>query len=630
MTTLHIDFETRSPRNILNEGARKYLSDPDASILCAAWAVDDGPVCHWDAVFGHSPKGLIAALESCDECVAHNATFERLVIEILGPRYGLKQPKRWRCTAYKAASANLPRSLGGLSDWFKLNEQGKDKRGAELIKKCCCPDKKGKYCDDTATLEALRDYCRQDVVAERVLDDLIPDNTEEWLYQIDCDINDRGLPIDRTLCVKSVELVDSYKHWANTRINELTEGVIMTTDQVSLLKRWLISHGVNVTGVSKEVLEYEIPRCEDPIVREVMQLRLLSGSAAVKKYASALAFDLGGKVYDQLLLCGASQTGRWASKGVQIQNMFRGAPDEVELDIIKTMSLEDIRGLIDDDVLGLLQRNVRGLIQAPDGETFVAADLSGIEARVLPWLAGSANDLRVFKLLDEGKGPDPYRVAAARFYKIDVKSVTPKQRGLGKILVLSCGYGVGPARVYDQAHEANLDISVQEAENAVRSYREGHQQIVTFWYAMDRGFREAVAGKTHRVNRHITFVPGDGYVSIRLPNGRKLYYWEPRVVDRELTFLNSSGNRERTYGAMLAQGATQATARDFLALALKRCDEDNIPVIGHVHDEIISQVPIRDAEDVRDRMVDIMRTPPSWAYGIPLNCEAVISKRYTK
>ena len=42
--TLHRDYETRSNANLPKVGVDKYAADPSTEVLCAAYAVDDGPV----------------------------------------------------------------------------------------------------------------------------------------------------------------------------------------------------------------------------------------------------------------------------------------------------------------------------------------------------------------------------------------------------------------------------------------------------------------------------------------------------------------------------------------------------------------------------------------------------------
>lgn len=122
-------------------------------------------------------------------------------------------------------------------------------------------------------------------------------------------------------------------------------------------------------------------------------------------------------------------------------------------------------------------------------------------------------------------------------------------------------------------------------------------------------------------------------LKLRLPNGRELSYVKPRIDDDSITYegtIQSSGGwgRIESYGPKLVENIVQATARDCLAVAIDRLERAGFPVVFHVHDEVICEVPIgvSSAEEISK----IMSEPIEWATGLPLKADAYECEYYRK
>ena len=124
---------------------------------------------------------------------------------------------------------------------------------------------------------------------------------------------------------------------------------------------------------------------------------------------------------------------------------------------------------------------------------------------------------------------------------------------------------------------------------------------------------------------------------IILPSGRKLAYVKPRLQPNRfgrmaITFesLNAANkwSRGETYSGKITENITQATARDLLAEAMWRMERAGLDIVGHVHDEVILEVP-KGKVTVED-VCAIMNRNPVWADGIALSSAGYRGDYYFK
>ena len=122
----------------------------------------------------------------------------------------------------------------------------------------------------------------------------------------------------------------------------------------------------------------------------------------------------------------------------------------------------------------------------------------------------------------------------------------------------------------------------------------------------------------------------------RLPSERILTYTKPKMIENKfgnmgmsfMTEVNTQWVRRDTYGGLLVENITQATARDIMAYSIPRLETAGFPTLMHTHDEIVSERPSGEAKI--QEMIDIMCAKPIWATGCPIVAEGFITQRYKK
>lgn len=326
-------------------------------------------------------------------------------------------------------------------------------------------------------------------------------------------------------------------------------------------------------------------------------------------------------------------------------------------------------------VMELCASAIRGCIVAPPGRKLVVADLANIEGRVLAWLAGEEWKLQAFRDFDAGHGPDLYKLAYARSFGVAPDAVTKDQRQIGKVQELALGYegGVGAFLTFAAAYGIDLEAMgeqaiagippriLEEARGALewtkaskrptfglsdrawlvcdsfkRAWRYGHPAIASFWKDLQEAAVLAVLrpGTTFGC-RKLKLRRDGAWLRIRLPSGRSLCYPAPRVDDAgKLSYTGTNQytrkwSRLLTYGGKLAENATQAVARDVLARSMPAVEAAGYKIVLSEHDEILTEVPDRDAFSV-GQLAALMSAAPPWAEGLPLAAAGFEAYRYRK
>lgn len=643
----------------INNGTRIYAES--AEIIIHSWAIDEGPVKVWDVTDGSAmPTELEFALEAADTIVGHNyGMFDRPVLA----ENGIVIPAtRIHDTMVQAQSHGLPGALEKLSAIFKLGDLGKDKEGKALIQLFCKPRPKNQKLRRATRLthpvewQRFLDYAGYDIVSMR---ELYFRKLPRWNYPerehplwcLDQKINDRGFKVDLDLCRAAIETVEHAKAIADARTQDMTEDRVRSTNQRDeLLKELLLEHGVYLPDMTAYTLErrLEDENLPEP-VRELIAIRLAQSATSTAKYNKVLgAVSHDGRLRGTLQFCGAPRTKRWSGKTFQPQNLPRPdmRPGEVEEAIVAMKA--GCAHLMYDDPMRVTWNAIRGVIVAEEGHKLVQADLSGIEARVLPWLAGEQWKLDAFRAYDEGRGPDLYRVGASRLLGIAVDDVTKDQRqSHGKVPELSCGYG-GAAGAFAQfARIYNVQMSDGEVYAAVRAWREAHPAIADwdtgFWAKLDKAARMAIRfpGQTFEAGEFIRFERWRNWLRMELPNGGFLSYASPEIVadprrpgNDAISFWGINNYTKRwerlyTYGGKLSADATQGTAREILAHNMPHVDE-KYPIILDVHDELLSEVLDTPNHSVEDMVSRLVRRPPWVDENLPLAAAGFEGKRYRK
>lgn len=330
-----------------------------------------------------------------------------------------------------------------------------------------------------------------------------------------------------------------------------------------------------------------------------------------------------------------------SGKGVQPHNFTRGTLKyEEQLRVFDLLQHEDheIMSMLYEWPISAISSCMRGFIIPTEGKILRIVDYSSIEARVLAWMAGEAWALEAYIA-----GVDVYKLMASGVYNVPYEDVSDEQRRIGKNLVLGAGYGLGGVKFVAYSEKAGVEITEQFAKAAIKSYRTKHRKIVQFWYDVERCAIAAVREKRNVENpvrlRNLEFFMDSQWLCIRLPSGRCLFYYRPKVVPVEkfgepslqLQFKTEFRGRlvtESTYGGKLTENIIQAIARDILVFGMFEAEKEGYRVIGTVHDEILTEQAVA-AGSVKELELIVSRLP-SWASGLPLEAKGFESYRYRK
>ncbi|HIU07339.1 MAG TPA: hypothetical protein IAD48_02205 [Candidatus Limiplasma pullistercoris] len=644
LRVMHLDIETYSSAALPKCGVYRYCDAPDFEILLLSYAFDDAPVVTVDMACGESlPDEFLHALEDPTVLkIAHNAAFERVCFsKHLGHWL---DPAQWRCTMVMAWYRTLPGKLADVAVALDVAEK-KMEEGKDLIRYFSVPCRPTQANggrtrnlprhapEKWATYKA---YNAQDVETERAVYHALlrhPLPEHEWaLYALDQRINDRGVRVDRLLVKNAMAVDQAFSERAFQRAKALTG--LENPGSVSQLKAWLADMDMPMESLSKRIVQEKTAEA-DGIVKELLELRLELSRTSVKKYESmARCICRDGRVHGLLQFGGAARTFRWAGRLVQAQNLPQNHLPDLSLarDVVRSGDEEQLEVLFG-SVPGTLSELIRTAFIPKDGCRFIVADFSAIEARVLAWLAGEEWVLEEFR----GKGKI-YEATASRMFHIPQETIVRghpnyEYRQKGKQATLSCGYGGGVGAL--KAMGAKMPEA--EMQPLVDAWRAANPHIVQFWNALGNAASEVIERQNSVRVGKVTVYRKEGHLLIRLPGGRDLCYLSPRFVtnrfgSRGIGYLAPAANGrmalQETFGGKLAENCTQSIARDLLAHAMLSLEAAGYPIVFHVHDEAVMEVP--DGQGSVEEACRIMAVPPDWARDLPLRAEGDEMAYYKK
>ncbi len=690
---VYIDFETRSEVDLRKTGAWAYAEDPSTSILCFCIAINDHHV-ETFVLNGEQidcPTILNHAIDRDDVMFeAHNAFFEQSIwYNICHKRFGWKDipVEKWACSASFASAAAIPRSLQFAGEAMDLDIQ-KDTEGRSIMLQLARPRKPSKanpnkfWTPDVVPEKFARlyEYCADDVRTERELSKkLRPLNKiERQVWLLDQKINRRGVRVDVPAIESIIKEIDEYTDGLSSAFRAITDNQVETPRQITRFVKWLGEQGVIVDSVNKASVEQLLKQEDLPDkVRKALELRQeLSKSSTAKYQAMLNAVSKDGRIRDILVYHGAT-TGRWAGTKVQFQNIPRGVVKDTDkaIEILLEYGIYELTYEYPDiPPMTVISSCIRGMIIPDEGNDFVVADYSAIEARVIAWLAGQTDLVDAFE-----NGEDVYCNEASKIYNKDVnKSDHPYERQVGKTCILafgyqggiramqtmSTGYGLSLEPAYDGLKDSFTEeesaaakklvdaylneggeLSEEEAYAAdilKRRWRASNNKIVSFWYNVEEAAKSCleVPNTVIRVNDYISFMYDGDFMYCRLPSKRVISYPSAKLEVQDTRFgkkavityktndTKGAFVRTGTYGGKLTENIVQGVARDLMAEAMLRCEEHGYKVVLSVHDELITEVP--EGFGSVEELETIMSTLPSWAEGCPVTAEGWRGKRYKK
>lgn len=673
METIHhlsVDIETYSDVDLGKAGLFKYTQSPAFAILLFAFSWDGGPVQVVDLTQPGSflPGTLVSALREPGTIKhAFNAAFEWYC---LARHLGLTEEEtaawasQWRCTMLHAQYCGLPARLADVGPAMGIpQDKQKDGIGKNLINYFCKPCKPTKtngqrtrnlphHDPDKWTL--FIEYNRQDVVAEMEIEQRlsgfpVPEEVQrQWV--LDQQINLRGVAVDLELVDAALEMdaVNSQKLLQEAQ----TISGLENPNSVAQLRKWLEKElKEEVADLRKDtvtdLLGRDLPN-EDAV--RILEIRRDLGKASNKKYvAMKTASGSDGRLRGMMQFYGANRTGREAGRIVQPQNLPHDTVDHEELarELVKSRN----RGAVEfayGSIPHTLSALIRTALVAGPGCSFIDADFSAIEARVIAWLAGEQWVLDVFRT--HGK---IYEATASRLYGVPMEKIVKGQpeyklRQFGKAATLALGYQGGPPALIT-AGKLSKDTPEEQLREIVNQWRAANPAIKNFWWKVDAAAQQAVnegrramvpvsGGQVLVFAREIDLANGLDFMTIQLPSGRKLFYADPhmgqnRFGNPSLCYWGQNGTSKKwqvteTYGGKLSENITQAVARDCLFFAMENLTAAGYRVVFDIHDEVVLE-EIEGAAYLDDVVRIMSRTPP-WAPGLPLNADGWVNGFFHK
>lgn len=661
---LSIDIETRSSVDIAKAGAYKYAQSPDFQILLFAYQFGEDPVEIIDFTDGETlPKELVPALKNPKVIKhAYNAAFEWYCLN----RAGFETPiDQWRCTmahglycGYTAGLDATGKAIGLPQDKQKLAT------GKALIRYFCVPCKptrsNGNHTwnqpwHDPEKWKLFKEYCRQDVVTEHAilarLKQFPMPEKEQKQWQMDILMNAYGVRVD-------TELIEGALYIDGISTQELTDEAIRLTgllnpNSATQLVPWLNEHSrkqetdpdvfqdIQKTTVA-EALEKPGDLPEE--VLQMLRIRQQLGKTSIKKYvAMDTAKGEGDRVRGLTQYYGANRTGRWAGRLVQMQNLPRNYIKTLDYarKVVKAKNYEGLR-LLYGNVPDTLSQLIRTAFIPSEGNKFVVADFSAIEARVIAWLAGEQWVNEVFAT--HGK---IYEATASQMFGVPVDRIAKGNpeyalRQKGKVATLALGYQGGTSALIAMG-ALQMGLTEEELPDIVHRWRQANPRIRDLWYAVENAALsvmqtaqpQAIYGLIFALEGDLVY--GQSFLTVKLPSGRKLYYPKPFLKENQFGKLAlhyyTVGQQSRkwevasTYGGKMTENIVQAVARDCLAVTLERIAAKHLQVVFHVHDEVIIDAPM---ETTVDEICDLMAEPIPWAPGLILKGAGFESSYYMK
>ncbi len=661
---LSIDIETRSSVDIAKAGAYKYAQSPDFQILLFAYQFGEDPVEIIDFTDGETlPKELVPALKNPKVIKhAYNAAFEWYCLN----RAGFETPiDQWRCTmahglycGYTAGLDATGKAIGLPQDKQKLAI------GKALIRYFCVPCKPTRSngnrtwnqpWHDPEKWKLFKEYCRQDVVTEHAilarLKQFPMPEKEQKQWQMDILMNAYGVRVD-------TELIEGALYIDGISTQELTDEAIRLTgllnpNSATQLVPWLNEHSrkqetdpdvfqdIQKTTVA-EALEKSGDLPEE--VLQMLRIRQQLGKTSIKKYvAMDTAKGEGDRVRGLTQYYGANRTGRWAGRLVQMQNLPRNYIKTLDYarKVVKAKNYEGLR-LLYGNVPDTLSQLIRTAFIPSEGNKFVVADFSAIEARVIAWLAGEQWVNEVFAT--HGK---IYEATASQMFGVPVDRIAKGNpeyalRQKGKVATLALGYQGGTSALIAMG-ALQMGLTEEELPDIVHRWRQANPRIRDLWYAVENAALsvmqtaqpQAIYGLIFALEGDLVY--GQSFLTVKLPSGRKLYYPKPFLKENQFGKLAlhyyTVGQQSRkwevasTYGGKMTENIVQAVARDCLAVTLERIAAKHLQVVFHVHDEVIIDAPM---ETTVDEICDLMAEPIPWAPGLILKGAGFESSYYMK
>jgi len=668
-----LDFETASSCNLKVAGAWRYAEDPTTQVIVAGFTVDGKNPQQWVPQYnGYAYNRELFNLTEDPETifVAHNAGFEKAIWrKIMVPVFGFPDipNSRWRDTMAVCGYLALPLGLDGVTAALGLDAK-KDKEGSKVTVALSKTNKKsGNYNHAPEILQRVYNYNLSDLVAENELLNAVGylPHAEQQVWLLDQRINERGVHLDLPLIDGMLKIAQDASVPLLAEFHKITEGACKTakTGGISPVKltAWCRANGADIPNLTQETMELyfgtedaEIDPTADVTswfgtmpdlpdkVYSALQIRNDLARASIKKLARMQqCVGEDGRVRGLLQYHGA-HSGRWTGRLFQPQNFPRASLKDVDPEIVAMDLTQGLVWLAENygKPLDVLSKSMRYTITPSPSRRLVAGDFSSIELRILLAVAGQWDKVDLIE-----QGASPYIDMAQLIYGRPIsKESDPAEYTVGKTGVLGLGYQMGGPKFQSMFLPSE---PLAFCKRIVDTYRkEWAPNVPPVW----RGYEDAAlrAVKSKKTEAYgVTFEKENGFLSARLPSGRKLWYRNPKLCRKVMpwsepgkpdvreawTFEGTKLGQWKTidaFGGLLTGHIIQALARDMMVAAMFKCEINGFPIVLTVHDEIVSE-PLRQDADVL-AFKQIMCDSPAWARDlrVPISAACWIGNRYHK
>jgi len=614
-----LDFETYYAQDysLTKLTTEEYIRDKRFEVIGVGVKVGEG-MTEWFSGSHLDVQKYLSTLPWNDSALlCHNTMFDGA---ILAWRFGIK-PKLYLDTLCMGRATNgvdVGGSLAYLSERYNLG-----KKGHEVI------EAKGKNITgfSNSELEQYGEYCKNDVELTfklfQVLSSAFP---SEELQLIDLTLRmfinpvlevDDALLIDRLEELKDekFKLLGTLKEKLGCETEEEVRKKLASNKQFAGV---LEDFGIEVPMKESKTtgkLTYALAKNdtgfialtehEDPFIQQLAAVRLGTKST-IEESRIERFIDVGSRNKGRLpipLKYYGAHTGRWAgSDKVNFQNL----PSRDKK-----------------------KKALKNAVVAPEGYVVINCDSSQIEARVLAWLSGQEDLVEEF-----ANGDDVYSIFASKIYDYEVTKKNPVERFVGKTCILGLGYGTGALKLQHtlKTSPPGADLTKEKCDEIVKLYRDTNDMIVKLWREGDKALKSMADWQSSNKpfyygKNKCVVVTKEGF---KLPNGLYIRYPDLKLNTDETKSGYEYKSRKgpvSLWGGSIVENVVQALARIIVGEQMLKLTERYRPVLT-VHDAAVCVVPEDEVNEACAWIVEVMSTPPDWAKGLPVACEAQVGKNY--
>jgi DNA polymerase len=464
--------------------------------------------------------------------------------------------------------------------------------------------------------------------------------TEEKIWVLNQECNFRGVKVDVETSKQILDLISLQTKKLNQELIEITDGEVKTAMQRDKILEWLEEQGMCMGSLRAETVKDTIQQFDSmkpgykANCKRVLEIRQSLSKSSTKKYKALLTRAGADERVRDISMYHGAHTGRDTGTGLQVLNLPRGKIKNIDkaIEIIKTGDLGLIE-LIYGDPFSAFSSVIRGMITATPGSMLYDADYNAIECRILNWLAGQEDILKMFR-----KDIDLYVKMATRLGSDD--------RQFGKTVELAGGYQMGPGKLLATSIAWGLrggkGITMEEAELGIKVYRDSHPKVVKMWGDMEKAAIMAVRNPSKKIKTKykINWAMQKGFLTCELPSGRLMYYFKPEVRQEptpwgeyrpklyywHIESMTKQWVCSATYGGKLVENIVQGVSRDIMFDAALRLEEKGYRYLFNAYDELVSEA---NQGDIREYEKILMQLP-KWAEGLPIKASGWADFRYRK